>query len=73
MLIFQDSEVRYFFDFRSGVCCSRGRSKGVILFETGLAFYVTQEGHAVSSGFRGQPRRSTTCAEPDHELKFEAH
>ncbi|CAN0335516.1 unnamed protein product, partial [Ascophyllum nodosum] len=32
----------YPFDFRSGVCRSRGRGKGVIVFETGLAFYVTQ-------------------------------
>ena len=42
MLVFQDSEMRYPFDFRSEVCCSRGRSEGVIVFETGLAFYVTQ-------------------------------
>ena len=27
---------------RSGVCCSRGRGKGVIVFETGLALYGTQ-------------------------------
>ena len=42
MLVFQDLEMRYPFDFRSGVCRSRGRGKGVIVFETGLAFYVTQ-------------------------------
>ena len=43
MLVFQDSEImRYPFDFRSGVCYSRGCGKGVIVFETGLAFYVTQ-------------------------------
>ena len=43
MLVFQDSEMRYPFDFRSGVCCSRGRSKRVIACETGfLAFHVTQ-------------------------------
>ena len=30
------------FDFRSRVRCARGRSKGVIVFETGLAFYVAQ-------------------------------
>ena len=30
------------FDFRSRVRSSRGRSKGVIVFETGLAFYVAQ-------------------------------
>ena len=42
MLVFQDSEMRYPFDFRSGVCCSRGRGKGVMVFGTGLAFYVTQ-------------------------------
>ena len=30
MLFFQDSEMRYPFDFRSRVRCSRGRSKGVI-------------------------------------------
>ena len=43
MLVFQDSEMRHPFDFRSGVCSSRGRSKGVIAFETGLVlFYVTQ-------------------------------
>ena len=42
MLVFRDSEMRYPFDFRSGLCCSRRRSKGVIVFETGLAFYVTQ-------------------------------
>ena len=41
MLIFQDSEMSYSFDFRSGVYCSRGHSKGVIVFETGLAFYVS--------------------------------
>ena len=42
MLVFQDSEMHYPFDFRSGVCCSWGCGKGVIVFETGLAFYVTQ-------------------------------
>ena len=40
VLVFQDSEMRYPFDFRSGVCCSRGCTKGVIVFEAGLAFYV---------------------------------
>ena len=42
MLVFQDSEMRYPFDFRSRVRCSRGCSKGAIVFETGLAFYVAQ-------------------------------
>ena len=42
MLVFQDSEMCYPFDFRSGVCCSRGRNEGVIVFETALAFHVTQ-------------------------------
>ena len=42
MLVFQDSEMRYSLDFKSRVRCSRGRSKGVIIFETGLAFYVAQ-------------------------------
>ena len=42
MLVFQDSEMRYPFDFRSVVCRSRGRGKGVIVLEIGLAFYVTQ-------------------------------
>ena len=42
MLVFQDSGMRYPFDFRSRVRCSRGRSKGIIVFETGLAFYVAQ-------------------------------
>ena len=42
MLVFQDSEMRYPFDFRSTICRSRGRSKGVTVFETGLAFYVAQ-------------------------------
>ena len=45
----------------------------VIVFETGLAFYATQQDHAVLSGFRRQPRCCTTCAKPHHELKFEAH
>ena len=31
MLVFQDSEMRYPFDFRSGVCCSRGCGKEVIV------------------------------------------
>ena len=30
MLVFQDSEMRYPFDFRSRVRCSRGRCKGVL-------------------------------------------
>ena len=34
-LAFQDSEVRYSFDFRSRVRCSRGSCKGVIVFEIG--------------------------------------
>ena len=42
MLTFQDSEMRYPFDFRSRVRCSRGHCKVVIVFETGLAFYVAQ-------------------------------
>ena len=42
MLVFLDSKMSYSFDFRSRVCCSRGRSKGVIVFETDLAFYVAQ-------------------------------
>ena len=42
MLVFQDSKMRYRFDFISRVRCSRGRSKGVIVFETGLTFYVAQ-------------------------------
>ena len=42
MLVFQDLEIRYPFDFRSRVRCSRERCKGVIVFETGLAFYVAQ-------------------------------
>ena len=42
MLVFQDSKMRYPFDFRSRVGSSRGRCKGVIVFETGLAFYVAQ-------------------------------
>ena len=42
MLVFQDSKMQYPFDFRSRVCCSPGRNKGVIVFETGLAFYVAQ-------------------------------
>ena len=36
MLVFQDSEMRYHFDFRSRVRYSRGRCKGVIVFETDL-------------------------------------
>ena len=42
MLVFQDSKMRYLFDLRSRVRCSRGRGKGVIVFETDLAFYVAQ-------------------------------
>ena len=43
MLVFQDSEImRYPFDFRSRVSCSRGRGKEVIVFETDLAFHVAQ-------------------------------
>ena len=64
MLVFQDSEMRYPFDFRNGVCCSRGRGKGVTVFETGLAFYVTQKGHAMFSGFRKQPRCCTMAQNP---------
>ena len=39
---FQDTEMRYPFDFRSRGRFSRGCSKGVIVSETGLAFYVAQ-------------------------------
>ena len=35
-------KMRYPFDFRSRVRCSRGRGKGVIVFETDLAFHVAQ-------------------------------
>ena len=42
MLAFQDLKIRYPFDFRSRVRCSRGHSKGVIVFETELEFYVAQ-------------------------------
>ena len=42
MMVFQDSEMRYPFDFRSRVRCFRGRNEGVIVFKTGLAFYVAQ-------------------------------
>ena len=43
MLVFQDLEIRYPFDFGSRVPCSRGRCKGVVVFETGcLAFYVAR-------------------------------
>ena len=42
MLVFQDSKMRYPFDFRSRVRCSRGRSKRVVVFETDLAFNVAQ-------------------------------
>ena len=42
MLVFQDSKMRYPFDFRSRARCSRGRSKGVIVFETDLKFYIAQ-------------------------------
>ena len=30
MLVFQDSKMRHFFDFKSRVRCSRGRGKGVL-------------------------------------------
>ena len=40
MLVFQDSEMCYPFDFRSRVRCSRGRGKGVIVFEIDMAFHV---------------------------------
>ena len=39
---FQGSKMRYPFDFRSRVRCSRGRCKGVIVFATDLAFYFSQ-------------------------------
>ena len=42
MLVFQDSKMRYPFDFRDRVRCSRGCSKGVSVFETDVAFYVAQ-------------------------------
>ena len=42
MLVFQDSKMRYPFDFRSRVRGSRGRSKGVIVFETDLELYIAQ-------------------------------
>ena len=42
MLILQDSEMGYPFDFTSRVRCSRRHYKGVVVFETGLAFYVAQ-------------------------------
>ena len=41
MLVFQDSEMSYPFDFRSRVRYARGRCKGVVVFETDLAFYVS--------------------------------
>ena len=37
---FPGLRMRYPFDFRSRVRCSRGYCKGVVVFETGLAFYV---------------------------------
>ena len=42
MLGFQDSQMSYPFDFRSRVRFSRGRCKGAVVFETGLAFYVAR-------------------------------
>ena len=42
MLVFQDSKMRYPFDFGSRVSRSRGRSKGVNAFEIDVAFYVAQ-------------------------------
>ena len=39
---FQDSKMRYPFDFRSRVHCSRGCGKGGIVFEIDLAFCVAQ-------------------------------
>ena len=42
MLVFQDSKMRYPFDFRSRVRCSRGRSKEVVVFETYFEFYIAQ-------------------------------
>ena len=42
MLIYQDSEMRYPFDFRSRVRCSRGHGRGMINFEANLAFYAAQ-------------------------------
>ena len=51
MLVLQDSKMRYAFDFRSRVRCSRERFRVVIVFETDWAFYVAQSGNAVFSGF----------------------
>ena len=42
MLVSQDSELRYPFDFRSRVRFSRGRCKVIVVFETGLACYVVR-------------------------------
>ena len=42
MLVFQDLEMSYPFNFGSRLHSSRGRCKGVVVFETGLAFYVAR-------------------------------
>ena len=42
MLVFEESEMRYPFDFRSRVRYSRGRCIEVVVFETGLVFYVAR-------------------------------
>ena len=40
MLVFQDSEMRYPFDFRSRVRCSRGRGIGVLLLRQSSRFML---------------------------------
>ena len=57
---------------RGQLCCSCGRSEGVAVFETGVAFHVAWERNAVFSGVRGQPRRCATCAESSDELELQA-
>ena len=71
MVVFQDSKMRYPFDFRSRLRCSRGRGKGVIIvFDR---FDILCCPVRLCRVFRFLETIKVTCAEPDQKLKFEAH
>ena len=74
MLVFQNSEMRYPFDFRSGVCCSRDTIKALMFLRQVWRFMLPSKVMPCFPVFEdNQGAVQLACAEPDHELKFKAH
>ena len=59
------------FNHRIRVCFPWGRSEGVTVFETSVAFQVAWKGYAMFSGVREQSGRRETCAESSGELELQ--